>query len=229
MLGAGQGGIDPPLPPPRGGPVPENARKLLRNPAVVLPVAVLLVVGGWLVYRSSTKSSASAAATERTVTATSGTMAQTISSSGTIEPESTEELSFASSGTVTAVKVKAGQQVDKGQVLATIDSAALQSAVTSAQASVDSAQAKLDSDESASASSEQISADQANLTSAQASLGEAETNLAGATLTSPIKGTVATVNLTVGQQLGSSGGSGNSPTGTSSGGGVSTPSSSSSS
>ena len=39
---------------------------------------------------------------------------------------------------------------------------------------------------------------------------------------------MATVNLTVGQQLGSSGGSGNSPTGTSSGGGVSTPSSSSS-
>ena len=40
---------------------------------------------------------------------------------------------FTASGTVTAVNVKAGDKVTAGQVLATVDSAELQSAVTSAE------------------------------------------------------------------------------------------------
>ncbi len=203
--------------------MPRSVRNLLRNPAVVLPVAVLLVVGAWLGYRSSTKSSASTATTERIVTATSGTMSQTVSSSGTIEPESTEDLAFSSSGTVTVVDVKAGQKVKKGQVLAEIDSASLQSAVTDAEATVETNTAKVTSDESSGASSTQLAADEANLTSSQASLASARTALSGASLTSPIDGTVSTMDLTVGEQLGSSGGSGTQLSGTGSGGAAATP------
>lgn len=195
-------------------------RRAVRNPFIVAPAVAVVVVGLWLGYRStSSSSSASVATTERLVTATKGTMAQTVSSSGTIEPESTEDLSFSVSGTVTAVNVKAGDSVTSGQVLATVDSAALQSSVAQAQATVESDTSKLASDTSASASSAQLSADESALTAAKSQLASAQAALAGATLTSPIDGTVSAVNLTVGQQLGSSGGSGTSLTGSGSGGG----------
>ena len=45
---------------------------------------------------------------------TTGTIQQTVASSGTIEPASQASLNFAVSGTVTAVNVKAGQTVTAG-------------------------------------------------------------------------------------------------------------------
>jgi membrane fusion protein, macrolide-specific efflux system len=205
-------------------------RHVLRNPFVIAPLVALVAVGIWLGIRStSSSSSASGATVERVVTATRGTLAQTVSASGTIEPETTDDLSFSVPGTVTAVNVKAGDAVTAGQVLATVDSASLASSVAQAQATVDSDAAKVASDTSADASSAQLSADESSLTSARSQLAEAQAALADASLTSPIAGTVSTVNLTVGQQLGSSGGSGTALTGSASGGGASASSSSSSS
>jgi membrane fusion protein, macrolide-specific efflux system len=205
-------------------------RAALRNPFIVAPVVAVVAVGVWLGVRAVTSSSsASPTTTERVVTATKGTLAQTVSSSGTIEPESTDDLNFSVSGTVTAVNVKTGDTVSVGQVLATVDSASLLSAEAQAQATVDSDEAKVASDESSSASSAQLTADRSALTAATSQLAEAQASLAGATLTSPIAGTVSAVNLTVGQQLGSSGGSGTSLSGSGSGGGATSASSSSSS
>jgi macrolide-specific efflux system membrane fusion protein len=62
-------------------------------------------------------------------------------------------------------------------------------------------------------SSTQLNADQAALTAARNQLTNAQNSLGDATLTAPMNGTVAAVNLTVGQQV--SGGS--SPSGTSNG------------
>jgi multidrug efflux pump subunit AcrA (membrane-fusion protein) len=103
--------------------------------------------------------------------------------------------------------------------LATVDSAALQSQVTSAQASVDSATAKLSSDQTNGGSSAQLQSDQANLTAAQAQLASAQASLSGASLTAPIDGTVAAVNLTVGQQLSGTGASGTNLSGSGTGSG----------
>ena len=52
-----------------------------------------------------------------TVPVTTGTIQQTVASSGTIEPASQANLNFAVSGTVTAVDVKAGQTVTAGQIV----------------------------------------------------------------------------------------------------------------
>ena len=68
---------------------------------------------------------------------TTGTIQQTVASSGTIEPASQANLNFAVSGTVTAVDVKAGQTVTAGQVLATVDTTALSEDVSAAQAQLD--------------------------------------------------------------------------------------------
>ncbi len=109
-----------------------------------------------------------------------------------------------------------GQKVGKGQVLATQDTAALSAAVTSAQATLDAAQTQLSSLESSSSTTAtQLSAARAGVASDQAKLSQAQQNLAGATMTSPISGIVAQVNLTAGTTV--SGGTSSSGSG---GGGV---------
>jgi multidrug efflux pump subunit AcrA (membrane-fusion protein) len=140
-----------------------------------------------------------------TVPVTTGTMQQTITSSGTIEPASQANLNFAVSGTVTGVDVKAGQTVTAGEVLATVGTTALSEDVSAAQAQLTAANDRLASDQAAGASTSQIDSDEASVTSAESSLSTAQTNLNDASLTSTIAGTVATVSLTVGQQVSGTG------------------------
>ncbi|MBV8305615.1 MAG: biotin/lipoyl-binding protein, partial [Acidimicrobiia bacterium] len=194
-------------------------RTHLLRPIVIIPVVLVVAAGVWWVVHSSSSSSAQSGSVQRVVAVTAGNISQTVSTTGTLAPADTENLSFSTSGQVTAVNVKAGQQVAQGTVLATLDSAALQSQVTSAQASVDSASAKLTNDQNTSASAAQIQSDQANLAAAQASLASAQSSLNGATLTAPITGTVAAVNLTVGQQLSGTGTSGTNLSGSGTGSG----------
>jgi multidrug efflux pump subunit AcrA (membrane-fusion protein) len=146
--------------------------------------------------------------TTEVVKVTTGTIKQTVATSGTLEPASQASLNFPVAGTVTAVDVKAGQAVTSGQVLATVGTTALQADVDSAQAQVDSAEARLSSDETAKAAATQIDSDEAAVTSAESSLSSAQTNLSDASLTSTISGTVASVSLAVGQQVEGSGGGG---------------------
>jgi len=202
--------------------------RLSRRGTVAITVVALLVVAGatttWAMKRSSA-TTASTAATTRLVTVGIGTVQQSVAASGTIEPATTANLSFGAAGQVTAVDAAQGQKVTAGERLATISSASLASQVASATATVASDQARLSTDQTAAASAAQIAADQAGVTVAQAQLADAQAALAGATLTSPIAGTVTAVNLTVGQQLSASGSSSSSSsssgssTGTSSGAG----------
>jgi macrolide-specific efflux system membrane fusion protein len=193
-----------------------------RRNIVVTAVVVVVVAGAGIGIWLGTSSSAAPALqiTTQTVSATTGTMKQTVSTSGTIAPAQQANLNFGVSGSVTAVNVSAGQTVTAGQTLATVDPAALQATVSAAQSSLTAAQAKLSSDQSAGASSSQIASDQASVTTAQSQLTSDQTNLANASLTSTITGTVASVGLSVGQQVSSSSTSSNSGSGTSSGSGT---------
>jgi macrolide-specific efflux system membrane fusion protein len=192
--------------------VPSRRRRLLAVAAVV----VVLVAAGLIAVFATGSSGAPAV---RTVAAQVSTLQQTVSAQGTIAAKSEADLSFGVAGPVTAVAVQPGATVHAGQVLATVDPAAAQASLAAAQASLASAQAKLSSDETAGASSAQQSADSAAVTAAQASVSSAQTSAGGTSLTSPIDGTVAAVNLTVGQQVsGSSSGSSSSGASSSSGG-----------
>jgi multidrug efflux pump subunit AcrA (membrane-fusion protein) len=199
-----------------------------RTAIVAVVVVVLAGAGGlayWLTSGSSTPTGL--VVTTETVAVTTGTIQQTVASSGTIEPASQASLSFGVSGTVTAVNVKAGQTVTAGQVLATVDTTALSEDVNAAQAQLASAEARLASDQASSASTTQLDSDQAAVTSAEASLSNAQTALNDASLTSTIAGTVASVNLNVGQQVtGTGSGGSGAGTGTGSGGSGGTGSSS---
>jgi membrane fusion protein, macrolide-specific efflux system len=191
-------------------------RWLILGAAAVL-IAAAIALPLWLTSGSSTPTGLSI--TTVTVPVTTGTIQQTVTSSGTIEPASQANLNFAVSGTVTAVDVKAGQTVAAGQVLATVNTTALSEQLSAAQASLTAAQDRLASDEASGASTSSLDSDEASLTSAESSVSTAQTNLNDASLTSTISGTVASVSLTNGQQV----------TGTGSGGGGSGASSAASS
>lgn len=193
---------------------------LMKKPWVVMPLVAVLALGAWFLFKPDDDASATQdAATEQTVEATVGTMARTVSADGTLAAAETEDLSFGSAGTVTAVNVKAGDQVKAGQVLAEIDSAELEAAVSSAEATVADAEAKLADDEDAGASDEQITADESSLTSANDQLDAANEALEGAKLVATIDGTVASVNVSVGEELTSGGSGGTDQTGSDSGSG----------
>lgn len=179
-------------------------RLLKKRRLVIVSVVVVVIAAAgvttWLVARP-----AGAQASYRLVPASVTTLRQTVSSSGTIEPAQRSDLNFGVSGQVTAVNVAVGQQVTAGQPLATVESASLQASVAQANSSLASAQSKLSSDQSNGASSAQVDADQSAITAARNQLTNAQNALNEATMTAPIAGTVAAVNLTVGQQVSAGG------------------------
>jgi macrolide-specific efflux system membrane fusion protein len=172
-----------------------------RRRLIMAAVAVLLAGCAWFLWPST----AQEAPTTVTAEATSSTIKDTVTGSGTLEAARTSELSFASSGTVTAVKVKAGDRVKKGDVLARIDTASLEPALSSAQAQLDSAETTAAND--GSETTARRAANTAAVASAQAGVAEAQDALDAATLTAPFAGMVATVDIAVGDQAGSSGSS----------------------
>jgi HlyD family secretion protein len=98
-------------------------------------VGAAIICGGiYLATRTSGQASASQLlANAQTATVTQTTLFTSVDSTGSIMPEATLDLSFGTSGTVKEVKVAVGDQVKKGDVLTTLDSAELQRAVTKAE------------------------------------------------------------------------------------------------
>jgi RND family efflux transporter MFP subunit len=191
--------------PGRRGWVRRHRRLLIVAGAVVLAAGA--GVGIWL--GTSTGSAAGAGTVSfKTVvtTVTTGTIKKTVSATGTIEPAQQASLNFGVSGKVTAVDVVAGQVVTVGQVLASVAPTALKAQEAAAQAALTAAESKLSTDESDGASTSQIASDQASVTSAGDTLTTAQKSLADANLTATINGSVASVSLTVGEQVSGSGG-----------------------
>ena len=179
-----------------------------RRHVIIAAVLALVVAGAGGAWASTRSSSVATAPT--LVSATSSTIRQSVSASGTIQPAHRADLTFTVSGTVLSVPVAAGDQIKAGAVLATVDSASLQATVTSAQANVTATQDQLTAQQSASSSAVQIASTQAQLVDAQGKLTDARAALSAASMTSPITGTVAQVNIAVGDKVGNASSSGSS-------------------
>jgi multidrug efflux pump subunit AcrA (membrane-fusion protein) len=169
---------------------------------VVALVAAAAIV--WFLRRPTTD--ATAAASSSRVAASVQTLDQSVSASGTIVPKTQSNLRFGASGTVTAVTVKVGDKVTAGQQVATVDPSDLQTAVNLAQANVNAASSSITAaDASSTTTSAQLTALNSQLAAAQAKLTSAQTALKGASLTTPIAGTVAAVNIAVGDSVSAGG------------------------
>lgn len=170
---------------------------------IVVVVVLLLAAGGagaWLLLRPSDAQ----AAQTMTATVETGTFQQTVAATGTLAAAKEADLDFGVSGRVASVRVSAGDKVAKGDVLARLDTTSLEAALTSAKAQLAAAQAQYDQDVDDDADDTMTASDSADVSSAESSLSQAEDDLAAATLRATISGTVASVALTVDDQVGGS-------------------------
>jgi macrolide-specific efflux system membrane fusion protein len=186
-------------------------------------LAVAVVGAGGLAYGAIDSSGGSSTKTAtRLVSASVGTVSQTVSASGTAQPATSLDLNFVNGGALTAVKVKAGDTVTAGQVLATIDPAKAKVALEMAQASQSAAQQKLDQaknptptaqDPAPTVDAVAVAQAKAALNQAALNVSDAQKSLDATTLKAPAAGTITAVNFTVGQTVS---GGGNSPSSSSS-------------
>jgi macrolide-specific efflux system membrane fusion protein len=177
-----------------------RTRRARRWTVVLVAALAVLGAGGaaWAATRGSGSGSTSVLAT-----ASSGTMRQTVSATGTIAPKHEADLNFAVDGAVTSVSATVGAKVSKGDVLARVGRHALRIDVQAAKAAVTAAKTQLGDDEDSGAADAQITSDQANLSAMRSSLTSAKQALADGALRSTISGTVASVDLAVGDQVSS--------------------------
>src|SRR3954468_8398435 len=123
------------------------ARLNLRRPAVAVNAAlvVALVAGAFGAYEtlSGSDTPTAANASVRSVPVMQGTVSKTVTADGTVESASTAAASFVTGGTVTAIDVKVGQVVKKGQVLAKVDPAGAKRSRAAARADLDAARDSL--------------------------------------------------------------------------------------
>ena len=146
--------------------------RLLNQRVAALAVAVILLLGValWVFTHQ-----ASAAPTYRMASASLGTVTQTIPISGNLAPVNQTDLDFTSAGRVQAVRVSAGQQVNAGDVIATLDTSTLSGALTTAQAGLQSAQARLSLDQ-AGPTAQNLAQAQASVNTATVQLQNAQTS-----------------------------------------------------
>lgn len=164
----------------------------MRKRLLVLAGVVVVAAGGgaaWWLLRP-----AEATTSPVVVPVTVGTQRQTVTASGTVQPAARADLSFGVTGEVTEVLVEEGDTVTAGQALAKVDDTLLQAQLTAAQAQLDAA-------EDQAADSDDASADAA-VVSAESDVAAAQDAVAQATLTAPMAGTVAAVDLAVGDRVG---------------------------
>ena len=164
-------------------------RRLLLNGGL----ALLLVVGVGVAYLSL-HDDAGASSPGRIARVSRGTVVSSVSASGSVASANSRDLAFGTSGTVETIKVKVGDKVKKGEVLATLDDASAQDDLRSARAALSAAEAGDTSTPSG----------YSGYVQAKASYDSARRSLDGTELKAPFGGTIVAVNGSVG---GSSSGS----------------------
>lgn len=120
-----------------------------RRRMVIGGVAAVVVVGVVATTYAINSTGSAAAARYRTTTATRGDLTATVSLGGTLAHVDSVTAAFPTTGAVTSVSVRAGQQVTAGEVLATMDTAPLRAALLEAQSQVAAVQLAIEQDRAA--------------------------------------------------------------------------------
>lgn len=106
-------------------------------------LVLLCIVAVVLATTAIGPASQSSGQTTRTATVKQGVVQSTVSGSGNVQSANELDLGFKTSGTVTHIYVKQGQQVTKGQLLATVDPESAEVTLEQAKATLQSAEANL--------------------------------------------------------------------------------------
>ena len=130
---------------------------------LLMAIAVAILIMGIFLYRANNKVALN------TYTVVNGDISESIEVAGKVKSSSQADLNFEKSGVISSVKVKVGQKVVQGQILATLSSADLQAQVVEASAAVESAKANLNAIIDG-ARPEEIAVKEQSLASAQSDL-----------------------------------------------------------
>jgi macrolide-specific efflux system membrane fusion protein len=204
-------------------------------------VLVAAAAGAYAAVNSG--STAKAPTGSRMVSVAKGTVLATVSGSGSLVSPSDAGADFTTGGTLTEVRVKPGDKVTKGQVLAKVSKTTVNQTLTEQEASLTAAEASLTKAEegqtpassqtspspSASVDASAVAQAEAQVAQAQDAVNTAQQAVDGTTLKAPVSGTVASVAAAVGQTVSGTSGSGSSNSSSSSSSSSSTSTSSSSS
>lgn len=171
----------------------------LRRPSTAVnALLALLVVGaafwGWTLLRD-TASETGANASLRSVTVGRGTVTKTVRAGGSVRSAATATATFATAGAVTDIKVKGGDRVKSGQLLARVDDTAAKRSLELARADLTAARDALNRAQGAGADPGSAANEVAR---AQLAVDQAEAAVAGTKLTAPMAGTVTAINGTLG-------------------------------
>lgn len=145
---------------------------LLKKPAIVIPVLVIVFIGGAYFYFSGKKT-----VRYEFITVKRSDLVQKVSVTGRVKPAESVDLAFEKSGKLANVYAQVGDKVIAGQKLASLDNSDIAAQVAQAQAGLESARATLD-EMIAGTRIEELKISQAKVASAQKSLYDAQINLA---------------------------------------------------
>lgn len=186
---------------------------------ILIAVAVVVVAGAGIWFFAG--SPAKHKVTYATVTVSKGDISNSVTATGTIEPVTEVEVGTQVSGIIDKIYVDYNSTVTKGQLIAEMDRATLQSELASQQATYDGAKAeyeyqKKNYERSKGLHKKSLISDtdfeqalynyqkaKSSYDSSKASLAKAERNLSYATITSPIDGVVISRDVEAGQTVAS--------------------------
>lgn len=167
MIGKVQSPAIPAFPPLSGVRQALKGHKLLSAFAALLLIFAI-VAGTFVASRSHT------AAAYVTQPVARQDLSQTVTASGTVNPQNTVNVGTQVSGTIQAIYVDFNSKVHKGEILARLDTSQLQAQLAQAQAGVQQAQAQ------ASAQAQNAGGAQASIQGAQAGVSSAQAGVAKA-------------------------------------------------
>ncbi len=110
----------------------------------LIPVALVVVVVGFFIYRRIQNNAASATANIQTVKLEQGTISAVVDATGSVRTNQSAQITWQTSGSVKAVNVKLGSTVKTNDVLAALEMSSLNASIIQAQADLASAQDALD-------------------------------------------------------------------------------------
>lgn len=184
----------------------------------LLPIIIVGIILFWLLVGNKKTNNPE----YRFATVTKGDIVRLVNATGTLEAVTTVQVGSQVSGTIAALYADFNDRVQKGQLLAQLDTSFLAAQVAEAKANLSKAEATLNETKRALARAETLytaklisSAEYdkalanyetavASVEAAKAAVTRAKTNLAYAKITSPISGTVISRNVDIGQTVAAS-------------------------
>ncbi len=208
----------------------QKVKSIPRMWKIILGV-VLIVLGGYIIYHIQTSKNNST--TYQTAEASKGTLTVSVSGTGNIAVDKRSSVSPGITGEVYDLSVKLGDTVTEGQLLFKLDNDQLDTQVASAYSSYlqakqnyensvaqllqaqknqsDTANKPSATDEEKNIANQQVNSAQMAVEAAKQKIESswndyelAKENAAKRTVTAPINGTITSLNVTEGDQLGSS-------------------------